>query len=391
MIICISIGAFYGFLVLNLSISESSDILNMMLCVICPLVFIIGIMFFVDTRKKMKNLKYLLENGIHTKAVITKSYPPLDKEDKSLKQEESIKQEDKSIESEDESIESEDELLKQENKSIEPKEEIISSIFSQIIQYQFQNKSGQTITIDEGMENKAFKYLCVGSKIHILYDPNDEKKALICPWWDEWIANNELDKYPRFVTDVATSPIVGKQRHIPFFHFFSISMFIQILVALSIIAICFILHTFQNPFWKTIFPNIQESLGNVPTWICFIGYGIGFLLFAIVYFTMKKKQNFFEYAVRTVALVQSARLGKHIKEEHNTGSHKKVDTMVTIVYQFLSSTEDNVYQGLCRLEGTPENRQLQQGSEIEIVYHAQRPNQNRPFIPEYEKYFYYNE
>ena len=266
MIICISIGAFYGFLVLNLSISESSDILNMMLCVICPLVFIIGIMFFVDTRKKMKNLKYLLENGIHTKAVITKSYPPLDKEDKSLKQEESIKQEDKSIESE-------DELLKQENKSIEPKEEIISSIFSQIIQYQFQNKSGQTITIDEGMENKAFKYLCVGSKIHILYDPNDEKKALICPWWDKWIANNELDKYPRFVTDVATSPIVGKQRHIPFFHFFSISMLIQILVAFSIIA-------------------IQEGLGNVPTWICFIGYGIGFLLFAIVYFTMKKKQNF---------------------------------------------------------------------------------------------------
>ncbi|MBP7021097.1 MAG: hypothetical protein KBC30_04680 [Planctomycetes bacterium] len=336
MLICISIGVFYGFLVLDSYLGlAKGEFLNFLLHTLnlpplfSAIILIIGFLFLVVALAKMKKLKYFLENGIHTKAVITKLYP----------------------------LRTMTFLFTREKKPIESKDESPSFIFFYSIQYQFQNENGQIITINEDISDKTLKYLCVGSKIHILYDPNDEKKAMICPWWDQWIANNELDTYPKFLTDVPTSPIVGKQRHIPFFHFFSISMLIQILVAFSIIA-------------------IQEGLGNVPTWICFIGYGIGFLLLAIVCFTLRKEQNFFEYAVRTVALVQSARIIKRI---------------VVIEYQFLSSTEDNIFPGLCKLEGTPENSQLQQGSEIEILYHTQRPYQSRPFTPEYEKYLHYNE
>jgi len=200
MITCISIGAIYVFLVLNLHPRlDNGGFLNVLLCMSGPILLIIGITFLVVALTKMKQLKYFLENGIHTKAVITKPYP--------LRIMTSL------LEQEDESLEQKDKSLEQEEESLEIDDEALGSIFSRSIQYQFQNESGQIIAINENTSDKTLKYLCVGSKIHILYDPDDEKKALICTRWDQWMANHELDAYPKFLTDVPTFPIVGKQRN----------------------------------------------------------------------------------------------------------------------------------------------------------------------------------
>ncbi len=353
---CISIGMIYVILILNFFKLEGLSIINVLIYMSGPVLFIIGIFVTVVILKNMKKLKYFLENGIYTKAIITKLYP--------LTIKTSLEQEDESIQQEDESL---------------------SSIFtfSRRIQYQFQNKNNQIVIIHENVSRELLQYLCVGSKIHILYDPDEEEKTLICPLWDEWIANHELDAYPRFLIDVAPSSIIGKQRHIPFFHFFSMNRLMLTLVALSIIVIFFMIHTHQNPFWETIFPNIQESFEEVPTWVCFIGYGFGFLFLGIAYFRMKKQQKFFEYAVRTVALVQSAQVVERVSDEHSYN-------VVIVKYQFLSSTEDSIFHGSCELDDTKKNLQLQKGSEIEILYHAQKPNQNRCLTPKDEKYLYEN-
>ncbi|HON44572.1 MAG TPA: hypothetical protein P5543_01120 [Planctomycetota bacterium] len=340
---CFALVLFFVFL-----FSDGLCIVKVFPCTIVAIILITGLIGTILMLKKMKRLKHLLKNGIHTKAVITKPYP--------LRRYSSFK-----------------ELSKQEDESP-------NTILSYSIQYQFQTERGETITIEEGSVDGILQHLCVGSKIHILYDPDDEEKPLICPWWDEWIANNELYAYPKFITEIATTPTVGKQRHIPLFRFFS---------PLSLI-ITLLLFSFISMFIISL--ELQE---NVPTVMRFIVYGVLFLFLFVVYCILKVEQKFYEYAVQTVALVQrvETRTIDETRRRHhgkkNRIHHKEMTyTVILVAYQFLSSSEDNIFQGYCELQDTPEYRELKKGSEIEILYHAQRPYDSRFLTPKDKKYIY---
>ncbi len=341
---CIGLVSFYVFFFFKI---DDLGIMNVFFCVIGGLSFILGLASIVTVLKKMKRLKHLLKNGIHTKAVITKPYP--------LKMDSTFEE------------------------ALKPEDGVIGSLLFPSIQYQFQNERGETITIDQKKVDIMLQYLCEGSKIHILYDPFDEEQPLICPWWDEWIANNELYAYPKFITDIATSTFVGKQRHIPLFRLFSLFSLIITVIVLSCILIFAISFSLQEN------PSIVSRL---------FAYGWGLVPLSIIYLVLKSKQSFYEYAVQTAALVESVRVVTRTK--HRTTSHHRrrmrhkeiTYTVVCVAYQFLSSSEDNIFRGYCELQDTPENLALKKGAEIEILYHAQKPYKSRLFTPKDKKYIY---
>ncbi len=332
---------------------DSMGYLNVLIAIISGLASIGGLIFIFSLLKKMRRLKYFLGNGIHTKAMITQPY--------SLRIHRTF-----------------EELLKQEDESP-------NTIFSRSIQYQFQTERGETITIDEDNVEGILQHLCIGSKIHILYDPDREEKPLICPWWDTWIANYELDNYPRFLNDATISPLIGKQRHISLFHFFSLCPVLMTIGALLAIGITF--------FIQIILCNIQGFPENIPNWFYFIGYGIGFLLLAFAYIALKMEQNFYEYAVLAAALVTYAQLEKRTivkKLKSRSGNKNYIENypVFVIKYKYLSSTKDNIFQGYCEVQDILQNRQLKQGASINILYHAQRPYESRIFTHKDEEYIH---
>jgi len=76
---------------------------------------------------------------------------------------------------------------------------------------------------------------------------------------------------------------LGKQRHIPLFRFFSPLSLIITLLGLSFIGMIFFIHTTLSK---------MQGFPVIPHWFYFIGYGIGFLPFAIVYSSLKKTTKF---------------------------------------------------------------------------------------------------
>ncbi|HPY74025.1 MAG TPA: hypothetical protein PLB63_01255 [Planctomycetota bacterium] len=327
------------------------------LCIMVGVFFAIGgLILAVYFIIQMKKLKYFLENGIHAQAMMIKSHP-LFRHKTSLEK-----------------------LL--EKLSREEKKSLDTETYSHFLQYQFKNKKDQIVTIDKKNTFNIFPHLTVGSKFHILYDAYDEKHAMICLEWEEWIAKHELDKYPRFITD---APLVGKQRHIPLFYCFSFMSLILIIVALMFIGMSFFVHIFLS--------NTQGFPENFPNWIYFVGYGTGFLLLYCSYAELKTERDFYEYAVRTVALVTSTQIEtrtrvREIKYKSGTRTYTETYIVIIIEYQFLSSTENSLFQGSCELQDTPESRELKKGAEIEILYHVQKPHESRLFTSYDKKYIH---
>ena len=195
-----------------------------------------------------------------------------------------------------------------------------------------------------------------------------------------------MNNFPtKFFSDAIISPILGKQRHIPLFRFFSPLSLIITLLGLSFIGMIFLIHTTLSK---------MQGFPVIPHWFYFIGYGIGFLPFAIVYSSLKKQQNFYEYAIRTVALIITAQVETCIiVRERNSNNvspeiYTETYTVVFIEYQFLSSSEDNIFYGSCDLQDTPTNRELKKGDKIAIVYHAKRPDDSRLLTPKDKKYIH---
>ena len=304
---------------------------------------------------QMKKLKYFLENGIHAQAMMIKSHP-LFRHKTSLEK-----------------------LL--EKLSREEKKSLDTETYSHFLQYQFKNKKDQIVTIDKKNTFNIFPHLTVGSKFHILYDAYDEKHAMICLEWEEWIANTNWINIKIYYRCSSC----WQKRHIPLFYCFSFMSLILIIVALMFIGMSFFVHIFLS--------NTQGFPENFPNWIYFVGYGTGFLLLYCSYAELKTERDFYEYAVRTVALVTSTQIEtrtrvREIKYKSGTRTYTETYIVIIIEYQFLSSTENNLFQGSCELQDTPENLALKKGAEIEILYHAQKPYKSRLFTPKDKKYIY---